>query len=580
MPSFNPTAQVARCVENVLYRAKNTDYIVRAVGYELLSRAISLTVLPIALTVELIFKRIPKALYAVTFSCAGIDGIKRRSRIAKVEKFIIGSLFFGFGMISADSVSGMFLKKISRRDGVYPFGVEEAYGKEANVVSPRDVDTLLKAVEDAISDGKQISVVGSGMSQGTQTVPEEPNSVVFNMQHLNSIEFIEGDACVKVGAGANWEQVQIAANQRGKSVIVKQASDVFSIGGSIGINCHGWAHDCGSLSNVVAAIDVVNAEGVLEHLTFRDDKFPLYFGTLGYFGIVVSATLRLVDNDYYIEESEEIPTANFHEVYQKQIKEGGFPLFGGRLNLDQTEGNPLRTVCMVRYHRDPQAPEPSETNRVVTPNFKEEPAFGSRIERLALQAIGHYSRGAARRLLSRLWKRERSNMLQGARLTRNEALHPPIKAFNMFKNSELRTQWLQEYFIKPDNLANFLEYLGRVLRENEVRLINATIRPTPKDDYSILPYAEQERYAVVLCFSQIKTPKEMTRTKAWIDQVNRAIIGSGDVYYQAYMPFTTREQFEACYGVERVKEMRRLKALHDPKHVFGNAHTKKYFDAQ
>jgi FAD/FMN-containing dehydrogenase len=150
----------------------------------------------------------------------------------------------------------------------------------------------------------------------------------------------------------------------------------------------------------------------------------------------------------------------------------------------------------------------------------------------------------------------------------------------MYKNSELRTQWLQEYFIKPEHLAGFLDYLGSVLRRNDVRLINATIRPTPQDKFSILPYAEQDRYAVVLCFSQVKTPKEMTRTKAWIDEVNNEIIRTGDVYYQAYMPFTTREQFEACYGVERVKEMRRLKALHDPDHVFGNAHTKKYFDAE
>ena len=283
----------------------------------------------------------------------------------------------------------------------------------------------------------------------------------------------------------------------------------------------------------------------------------MYFGTLGYFGIVVSATLELVDNEEYTEVTKEIPVNEFHEYYQQNIKGQGFPLFGGRLNLDQTEGIPLRSVCMEGFKADLTAPCSSTDSvpvrePVITPNFKAEPSFGTRIERIALQAIGHLSRFSARRILSLLWKRERSNMLRGSRLTRNEALHPPIKAFNMFKNSQLRTQWLQEYFIKPENLTEFLEVLGQNLKENDVRLINATIRPTPKDEFSILPYAEQDRYAVVICFSQIKTEREMNKTKAWIEAVNEHLLARGDIYYQPYMPYTTPEQFEEAYGSERV----------------------------
>ena len=46
------------------------------------------------------------------------------------------------------------------------------------------------------------------------------------------------------------------------------------------------------------------------------------------------------------------------------------------------------------------------------------------------------------------------------------------------------------------------------------------------------------------------------------------------------MPYATVEQFETCYGPDRVKEMRRLKSCFDPDHVFGNAHTAKYYDKQ
>ena len=106
-------------------------------------------------------------------------------------------------------------------------------------------------------------------------------------------------------------------------------------------------------------------------------------------------------------------------------------------------------------------------------------------------------------------------------VSRNEVLHPPINVFQMFPASDLHGQWLQEYFVKPEKLVDFIKFLGPVLKENKVRLINATIRPTPEDRNSILPYATKGgRMAVVISFDQLKTEKEIAKTKAWIEQVN------------------------------------------------------------
>jgi FAD/FMN-containing dehydrogenase len=169
-------------------------------------------------------------------------------------------------------------------------------------------------------------------------------------------------------------------------------------------------------------------------------------------------------------------------------------------------------------------------------------------------------------------------MFSKRKMTRNQALHPPINAFKLLRQSDCHAQWLQEYFIKPDRLADFLQFLGAELKANEVRLINATIRPTPQDDVSILPYAEVDRYAVVICFAQRKTPEEIAKTKKWIENIHSFLARGNGVFYQAYMPYATRDQFEACYGKERVEQMRRLKKQFDPDCVFGNAHTAKYYD--
>lgn len=584
MDSFairNPSAFIARGIENLVIKEENSSYIAVKIGYGVLSRLISVTVFPVFLTLELLFKHIPKLLVSISLCPSQSEAASREfdKRVTVIHKFCLGILCSPLGLRAADGISGLFLKNHVSKTEVRPFGVEEQYGKQAEAIYyPESVEELQGLVRKAKAEGKKISVVGAGMSQGLQTIPSDLHDFVINTKKLRRMEFGEDNNTVKVQSGATWEQVQIGANERGKSVIVKQASDIFSIGGSIGINCHGWAHEYGAIASTVDSLEVIDANGDLRTLTPQDELFGCMFGTLGYFGIVVSATLKLTDNEYLIENTKEVELSEFIDSYKGSVKGKGIPLFGGRLNLDNLEGEPLQKVCMVSYEKD-VSHENVEHAPLVTNHFYAEPTFGTRIERIALQALSHLSYFTTRRLIGKFWERERELMFAKRRMTRNEALHPPIKAFKFLHKSNLHAQWLQEYFIKEENLPNFLRFLGAKLKSNDVRLINATIRPTPKDSISILPYAEQDRYAVVICFSQLKTEEEIQKTKDWITVVNNYVVDQGDIYYQAYMPYATKELFEKCYGKEQIQKMRLLKEKYDPNHIFSNEHTKKYFDS-
>lgn len=570
----HPSAMMAHGIESIILSGENSDSKLLKGSCALFSRVVSLTIFPVFLTLELFFKRIPKALLSLP-SCRApsVNGIpnKWQRNVDKIGKFALGILMTPGTLYSPDGISSFFLKR--RPDhAIVPFGVEKEYGQAIVPIihTPSTEEELIERFNEASTAGKQISVVGAGMSQGTQTVPDGSNGMIINTKNLNSISIDEAENTVTVGAGATWEQIQSALNEKGKSSIVKQASDVFSIGGSIGINCHGWAHAKGSISSTVKSLKVLTANGTIETLTPKDELFKCMFGTLGYFGIIVEATLEIVDNEELIETSHSVDIDQFHEEYEK-IKEQEIPLFGGRLSLDALEGNPLSKVemnCFTRLGK-PSAP--------LTSNFTCERNRGTRLERIALFAIAQLPNGTVKKLLSRFWKSESKKMQSGRKTTRNEALHPPIKAFMALHHSNLHAQWLQEYFIKKENLPAFLRYLGKTLKANDVRLINATIRPTPKDTVSILPYAEQERYAVVICFAQRKTKKAIASSEKWMKEVLKHVVDNGDVYYQAYMPFATKEQFERCYG-QNVKELRRLKNKYDPSHRFGNKHTAKYFD--
>jgi FAD/FMN-containing dehydrogenase len=532
-----------------------------------------LTLFPLALGAELVCKRIPKLLSSIP---NGTDKTpdKFKRNLDKVTKFGLGMLCTLLALKSADAVSGLFLKAPDANYAVRPFGVEQQFGREVEkIYYPKTVEEIQELVKKAKAEKKQISIIGAGMSQGIQTVPASDAHLVIDTKCLNKIEF-DGDK-VKVQAGATWEMVQSEADKRGKSVIVKQASDLFSIGGSLAINCHGWAHEYGSVASTVESLDVIDANGELRTLTPQDELFGCFFGTLGYFGVIVGATLKLENNEMLQENTVPVELDQFIDHYKTKIKGQGVPLFGGRLVLDTMEDDPLRQVYMVSYTKEPPGTETSLPKPLAP--FEMEPKYGTRLQRIALQAIGRLPYSTTRRLISALWSKEKELMLTPKQMTRNEALHPPINAFKILHRSNLHTQWLQEYFISEEHLPNFLRFLGAELKANEVRLINATIRPTPQDNISILPYAKKDSYAVVICFSQLKTEKEIERTKHWISRVNDYVISQGDVYYQAYMPFTTKEQFETCYGKEQVEKLRALKEKYDPENVFNNGHTNKYY---
>ena len=565
----HPTATVARGIENlVLYGEDSKNSTGKASAF-VLSRLVSLIVFPIVVALELVLKDIPKL--AISLFTGGVS-----RRLDKILKKLLTLVFFPLGLRSADALSLFYLKQLPEK-AVRPFGVETQYGlKVEEIYTPETVEQLQKIVQKAKKESNQISIVGAGMSQGIQTVPVDPNQIVINLKNLHQIELSDDLETVTVGAGATWEQLQLELDKCDRSVIVKQASDPFSIGGSIsGINCHGWAHDVGSISKTVVEMTIIDAEGELKTLRPEDEHFKCMIGTMGYFGILVSAKIHIVKNEPLVEVGEEIDIKDFHPYYETRIKSAQVPLFGGRLNLDCLQGDPLRTVCMDRFEKDPEALIGGANT--ITPIHKEAKT-GKRMERIALNMDSNLFYATTKRLLSHFWNQEKAAMLKGRKLTRNQALHPPINSFFMLHRSHLHAQWLQEYFLTKDQLEPFLRFLGQKLKSNQVRLINATIRPTPKDELSILPYAEQDRFAVVISFAQKKTQKEMAKTEQWIKEVNAYLLEHKGVFYQAYMPFASREDFERSYGKKQVEKMRDLKQIYDPEHRFGNAHTKKYYD--
>ncbi|MTI13062.1 hypothetical protein E1189_08555 [Sansalvadorimonas verongulae] len=131
-------------------------------------------------------------------------------------------------------------------------------------------------------------------------------------------------------------------------------------------------------------------------------------------------------------------------------------------------------------------------------------------------------------------------------ISRSQAMEEPIEALEN-KAPDTRNI-LQEYFIPPDQLQPFLEALQLWIKTHKnVELINGTVRWVNADHDSLLPYAPQDRFAVVLSINLPDTP---AAEKAMIQSTRELIdatLNLGGRYYLPYILYATPNQFNHAY---------------------------------
>lgn len=446
----------------------------------------------------------------------------------------------------------------------------EAEVELAQIETDNPAEQVASIIKNA--HGRAITVRGAGMSQGEQFIPTEGQDgsekpIVIDLNKVKHVQLIDKDKkIVKVGAGATWADIQNYANQHKMAVKVMQASNIFSIGGSIGTNIHGWDHHNGTVANTIRAVTVVNPQGEIH--TYRKDidpEFGQVFGTFGMLGIVTEVELELTDNEVLYERAVEVHPKEYLAAFKQFSTEENIRMHLYRLSLEK--GNLLQSGVAVNYIKEDDSPG------VVTENLTQEGSRGTMFERIAINLLRR-----VRYFQTKYWQYEKNRLLtqsdEAARQTTNQIMQPIINA--MINGSGSESEWLQEYFIPGDQLATFLENLGKLLDENEVQMINATVRFVKADTISPLPYAPEDRFAVVICFNQILNPEQVAKTDRWVRQAGNLAIKAGGAPYMPYQSFLSQKQYESAYGQDKVESFRQLKSETDPLSVFDTGMYQKY----
>ena len=106
---------------------------------------------------------------------------------------------------------------------------------------------------------------------------------------------------ISVESGVTWGQIQDYVNPYGLAVEVQQSSNIFTVGGSLGVNAHGRDPRFGPVIETVQSLRIMNGAGKILNVSRLENSelFSLVIGGYGLFGVVLSADIQLGEDDVY-----------------------------------------------------------------------------------------------------------------------------------------------------------------------------------------------------------------------------------------------------------------------------------------
>jgi FAD/FMN-containing dehydrogenase len=375
-----------------------------------------------------------------------------------------------------------------------------------------------------------VSILGAGYSQGGQAEPAK-DGLVIDMRRMNRINII-GET-VHVEAGCIWADVIDALNRVGRSPAEMQSYVNFSVGGAIGVNCHGRGMQFGSIVDTIVSLDVVMADGSIR--TTRPGKrlFSAVVGGYGLIAVVTSAVLRTVEN-CTITNSVKIGKCDHVSDFIRNI--GDDVVF--------YNGVVYPGVGDIVYHKTWVR---ADANPSCAPIAKPTPV-STLATLVGYQVI---CRGGPLAKLVR-GTFEPAIHKKTCTLTRNQEMWYDTKTITPLTKRYSRPL-LQEYFVPIDAIDTFLPLLIKIMRQHNVNVLNISVRVVRNRGNArpVLDYAPQDRVAIVLFYNVWSGDEAVRADELWTRIAIAHCIHLGGSYYLPYAHYATRQQLETAYDFKR-----------------------------
>ena len=136
------------------------------------------------------------------------------------------------------------------------------------------------------------------------------------------------------------------------------------------------------------------------------------------------------------------------------------------------------------------------------------------------------------------------------------------------------TDVLQECFIPECGFLAFARGMATLLRRRGVEALNVSIRHSPADRVSALPWAQQEVFSFVLYHKQRTWRSAQERVATWTRDLIDLALPQGGRYYLPYQRHASAGQFARAYP--EAEQLRGLKPVVDPNGKFSNELWRQY----
>lgn len=428
------------------------------------------------------------------------------------------------------------------------------------VYQVRTEDDVRAVLARAAREHLKVSIAGKRHSQGGQTA--HPDGLVLDMTGFNQILGLDKQTkIVTVQSGATWEQVQDYANPFGLAVEVQQASNIFTVGGSLSVNAHGRDPRFGPIIQTVRSFHLMTADGSVVQASrpSNPELFSSVIGGYGLFGVIVDVDLQLTEDDVYEKKQISMSYDEYPAYFLKHVRRN--PEIGLEYAWPSIRKSDfLRHFAVYTFTKTAKRPENI---------FKLQQEKDVGLESAAFGISRHSEVGKD----MRWFLQETIGDLASTRIiSRNNAMRPPIKFLAYDSPSD--TDIVQEYFVPIGHFVEFMDHLREICLSHNLNLLSATIRYVPKDDESFLAYARQDSFAVVLYINQSLTADGRRNAEEWTRLIVQAALANEGTYYLPYQQYPSLEQLRQAYPMLDAFISRKRK--YDPTELFSSSFFEKY----
>jgi FAD/FMN-containing dehydrogenase len=477
------------------------------------------------------------------------------------EKIIISLIIVSYACL-------LFVSVFSRGDIQNSLVVTDVSGlmpvKVERVVEGKMEESIVQVVNEARKQGKKISIAGKQHSMGGHTYYND--AIVLDMSTYNQIlDFDPVQKTIRVQSGATWNDIQHHINPHGLAVKVMQSQNIFTIGGSLSVNAHGRDIRYGSLIDTVRSFRLLTPDGEIITVSREENEelFYLVIGGYGLFGVILDVELELTDDELYMTYSETMNYQDYTDYFVENVQQNN----SVRMHLARISTSPdkfLTDMYVTNYNLSPEQDSilVSEHN-----TLKEDKMTWLTKFMLGLSRSFNWGKTV-------LWDMQEEYFLStnGDYITRNNVMRSESKFLEYEDEDDIDV--LQEYFVPVKSFGPYIDDLRAALKDEDLNLINITIRYVQENEDAVLSYAKDDMFALVLLINQGLKKEDQESTKKVIQEMVDVTLKHNGSYYLPYMPYPTKDQLREAYP--RIDEFFEKKRQYDPEERFYNYFYEEY----